>query len=270
MKKVILIFLSFLALTGCTPDEQAKYNEEKAFLGFIRSVYDLKVPINSSNSVDLVLRASNKSSEARTYNVEVISTETDANPLTFSVPATITIPAESYTGTLTVTGTDNNLVDANIKKITIRVTGFDANESFDSDRVVINMVEFCAINPATFVGDFTSSNFYNDGTPTVYEVVAGSAPNTLRIINFFPESPTDKDLVITYNPNDNNRVSFATRALGVNFGNGPVSIRMSTVAANVSSIDACTNKISLWIEYYLPNTNQTYGASGYNEVFTKL
>ena len=69
MKKIIIIFLAFVGVVGCTPDEQVKYSDDKAFLGFVSSVYDLKVPINSTNTVNVVLRASNKVSVARTYNV---------------------------------------------------------------------------------------------------------------------------------------------------------------------------------------------------------
>ena len=267
MKKFILSLVVIAVLASCSADEQATYQDDLAYVGFVSSAVDLKVPINSTSSVDLVLRASNKSNVARTYNVAVIAAQTDANSATYSFPATFSIPADSYTGTLTVTGTDNNLINATIKKLTLKISGFGTNESFDNDKVVINIVEVCPVNSANFPGNFSSANFYNDGISTVYQVVAGTQANTFIIRNFF-EGATSPDLTITYDPS-NNRVSFVPKALGIDFGNGPVSIRVPTSGSNFSSIDGCTGRISLWIEYWLPNTNQTYRAAGYNEIFAK-
>jgi hypothetical protein len=264
MKKIIIIFLAFVGVVGCTPDEQVKYSDDKAFLGFVSSVYDLKVPINSTNTVNVVLRASNKVSVARTYNVEIVASETNANALTYKVPATFTIPADSYTGNLTVTGTDNNLVDSSIKKLTLKVTGFGANESYDKNTVVVNVVEFCAVDLPVFTGSFSSNTWFNG--PNVNDVVAGTAANTLSIVDFFSDSTTAPNFVITYDPANNNRVSFVARYTGVTISQGQIWARMSTNAANVSLVDACTGRISLWIEYYIPGVG-SYGDK--NEVFVK-
>lgn len=264
MKKLILILGVFAALVGCSADEQATYQDSQAFVGFITSSVDLKVPINSSTSVDLVLRASNKSSVARTYNVSVIETETDANIATYSFPATFTIPADSYTGNLTITGTDNNLIDSTIRKITLQVSGFGANESFDNNKAVINMVEFCAVNPVTFSGDFSSNTWW--AGVNVNEVVAGSTANTLSIKDFFSDNAASPDFKITYDPNNNNRVTFTEVFTGYTGAQGPIFARMSTNAANVSSVDACTGRVNLWVNYFIPNVG-SYGDK--NEIFIK-
>jgi hypothetical protein len=265
MKKLILILGVFAALVGCSADEQATYQDSQAFIGFISSSVDLKVPINSSSSVDLVLRASNKSSVARTYNVSLIAAETDANIATYSFPATFTIPAGSYTGNLTITGTDNNLIDSRIRKITLQISGFGANESFDNNKAVINMVEFCAVNPVTFSGNFSSNTWWIGG-PSVNQVVAGSAANTLSIKGFFSDNAARPDFNITYNPNNNNRVTFTEVFTGYTVANGPIWARMSTNAANVSSVDACTGRVNLWVNYFIPNVG-SYGDK--NEIFIK-
>lgn len=268
MKKFILIFAVALGMAGCTADDQATYSDDKAFIAFKSNVYDLKVPINASNSVDLVLQASNKVSTDRTYSVELITSETDANPATYSFPATFTIPANSYTGNLTVTGTDNSLVDANIKKLTLKVSGYGVNESFDSDRVVVNIVEFCAVDLATFSGDFISSTWWAaPSVNNVNEVIAGDTPNSLKIVNFFSDNAVAPDFILTYDPNDNNKVTFADTYTGASITQGQIWARMS-VAPNTSSVDACTGKINLWIKYYIKGTTLEY--SDKNEIFTKL
>lgn len=266
MKKFILILAAFVGLVGCDADEQATYSNDQAFIAFKSNIYDLKVPIDASNTIDLVLQASNKVSTDRTYNVVIVPTETDANPLTYSFPATFTIPANSYTGNLTVTGTDNSLVDANIKKLTLKISGFGANESFDSDKVVVNIVEFCAVDLAVFPGDFISSTWWGDPNQ-VNEVIEGDTPNSLKIVDFFADNAAAPDLILTYDPNDNNKVTFSDVYTGVTTAQGPIYAKMSTVASNISSVDACTGKIKLWVFYYIPNVG-SYGDK--NEIFNKL
>lgn len=266
MKNFIITLLAFVALVGCSAEDQAKYDESQAFVAFKSNLYDLKVPINSSNTVDLVLQASNKVSTARTYNVEIIAAETDANPATYSFPATFTIPADSYTGVLTVTGTDNSLVDANVKKLTLKITGFGGNESFDKDIVVVNIVEFCAVDINAFTGLFNATSWWAGSG--INEIIQGPSANTLAIVDFFDDDAVNPDFVITFDPNNNNKVTFVDRNTGsysaVN--GGFIWARMSAVASNVSSVDACTGRVSLWVNYYIPGV----GAFGdKNEVFVK-
>ncbi|MBC8645415.1 hypothetical protein H9W95_19440 [Flavobacterium lindanitolerans] len=94
------------------------------YVAFEKAAYNLPIPVNSSTSVDIKFVASNKSNVARTYNLTVVAEETNANPLTYSVPATLTIPANSYEGIATITGTDNDLVDFAIKKLVIQCQVF--------------------------------------------------------------------------------------------------------------------------------------------------
>lgn len=267
MKKILIGMLVFAGLVGCSENEQATYSDSKAFVAFQSSVYDLKIPLDASKTIDLVLEASNVVDYDRTYQVAILESETDANPATYSFPSTFTIPAGSYTGVLVVSGVDGGLVDANVKKLTLIVSGFAENESFDTDKVVVNVVEFCPVILDEFLGGFSSTTFWNG--ENVNEVVEGTEPNTLVIEDFFTDDVDNPGFTFTYDPDNNNNIVFEERSTGYfsAANNGFIWIRMSTNSANVSSVDACTGRIGIWVNYYIPGVG-SYGDQ--NEVFVKL
>lgn len=266
MKKILLGFMALTTLIGCSDLEDVKYDDSQAFVAFQRTVYDLKIPLNSTKALDVIFEASNKVDFDRTYQLEIVATETDANPATYTFPSTMTIPANSYTGTLTINGTDGGLVDANVKKLTLRVLGLGDNESTDSDKVIINILEFCPVVVDEFVGDFSSTTFWNG--PGVH-VVSENGENAFVIEDFFTDDAENSGFEFTYDPENNNTISFEERNTGYfsAANGGYIWIRMSTNSANVSSVDACTGKIGIFVNYFIPSVG-SYGDQ--NEVFTKL
>lgn len=265
MKKFLIILIIFIGLVGCSEEEQAKYNDSKAFVSFQSNVYDLKIPLDSSKDLPLVLESSNIVDYDRTYQVSIVDSETDANPATYSLPSTVTIPGGSYTGNLIISGTDGGLVDANVKKLTLTISGFQSNESFDTDKLVINIVEFCPVILDEFLGGFSSETWWNG--PNVNEVIAGAEPNTLEITDFFTDDSVNPNLKFTYDPDNNNAINFVERPTGFVGAQGPIWARISSSPSNVSSVDACTGRIGIWINYFIPDVG-SYGDK--NEVFVKL
>lgn len=267
MKKFLVFILSAVALTSCSDPDGVLYNDSQAYVSFKETVYDLKVPINSSKVLDAEFVASNKVNYDRTYQVTRIDSESDANVATYSFPSTFIIPANSYVGILQITATDGGLIDSNIKKLTLSLSGLADNERTDNNKLVINIFEFCPIILDEFEGDFSSNTWW--AGPGVNYVFAGEGENVLVIENFFGDDAQNPDFVFTFDPEDNNNITFAARNTGFysNANGGYVWARMSTVASNVSSIDACTGKINVWIEYYIPNVG-SWGPQ--LEVFTKL
>lgn len=258
MKKFILSLALIAVLVGCSADEQATYQDDLAYVGFVSSAVDLKVPVNSTGSVDLVLRASNKSSVARTYNVAVIAAQTDANSATYSFPATFTIPADSYTGTLTVTGTDNNLLNASIKKLTLKISGFGANESFDNDKVVINIVEVCPLtNASLYNGNYrVTVDQWQDyalgaTVPVLYDSANGL--NTFRILSTTNTSIINRGvpyMIVTINPATATVVSITSNTI---YNYGPSGT--ATVTAGSGTVNPCTGDMNLRVTW---GTNGTF------------
>jgi hypothetical protein len=267
MKRFLVFILSSVLLVGCSDPEGVLYDDSQAYVSFKETVYDLKVPVNSSKVLDVEFVASNKVSYDRTYQVTRLDEETDANQATYSFPSTFTKPANSYTGVLQITGSDLGLVDSTVKKLTLILSGLAENERTDNNKLVINIFEFCPIVVDEFVGDFSSNTWW--AGPAVNYVFEGDNENVLVIEDFFSDDAENPNFEFTFDPEDNNNITFETRNTGFysNANGGYVWARMSTVASNVSYVDACTGKINVWIEYYIPGVG-TWGPQ--LEVFTKL
>ncbi len=264
MKKLFILLISVASFISCSDPDGVTYNDSSTYLGFQAGTYNLPVNVNSSSTVDIKIVASSKSNVARTFNLSVVTEETDANPLTYSVPATITIPANSYEGVATLTGTDNGLLDFVVKKLVIEVSGLKANESTDTERIVVNIYEVCPLVIDDFVGTFSGNLYYWDNGP--YEIIEGSAPNTLEIVDFFP-NPANPNLVLTYDSNNN--VTFADQSTGFYDDNGGILwLRMSAASVGTSKIDPCTNKITLKVKYHIPSLGGAYPDG--EDVFTKI
>lgn len=248
MKKLFILLISVASFISCSDPDEVTYNDSRTFVGFENTVYNLRVPRDASTVLNVKFASSSVSNVVRTYNVSVITDVSDANPATYSVPATFTIPANERFGTLSITGTDNGLIDATVKKIVLKLSGLGAKETADTDILTVFVYEFCPVVVADIVGLYDSQTWWLDGA-AVNEIVAGPTPNTLTILDFF-DGP-DGDFVITYD--EDNKVTFPTRRTGQLYQGGPdIMIRMSASPTQVSEIDACTGRITLWIDYYVP------------------
>lgn len=264
MKKLFILLISVASFVSCSDPDGVTYNESSTYVAFEKATYNLPIPVNSTASVDVKFVASNKSNVARTYNLTVVADETNANPLTYSVPATLTIPANSFEGIITVTGTDNDLVDFAIKKLVIQVSGLKSNESTDTEKITLNIYEICPLVIADFVGTFSGNLYYWDNGD--FEIIAGSAPNTLEIVDYFP-NPANPNLVLTYDSNYN--VTFADQSTGFYDSNGGILwLRMSAATFGPSTIDPCNNKITLKVKYHIPALGGAYPDG--EDVFTKI
>lgn len=165
-----LFAFSLLFAIGCDDVEPIMYNSSggQTFLSFSSNFYTLPITINSTGTLDVTLNSSTVSSVDRVYDIEVIAEETNANPLTYNLPATVTIPAGSYQGTLTITGQDNGLVDATPEQLVIRISELNG-AAMDSNHVTVDVVEVCPLGD-DFTGTYaitqlTSNLPVNGGQP---------------------------------------------------------------------------------------------------------
>ncbi|WP_447634941.1 hypothetical protein [Flavobacterium microcysteis] len=262
MKKLFILLISVASFISCSDPDEVTYSGNPTFVGFEQNVYNLRVPRDLSLTQDIKFASSSVSSVARTYNVTILSDVSDADPATYSIPTTFTIPANERFGILRVTATDNNLIDATVKKVVLKLSGLGEKETTDSEILSIFIYEFCPIVVSEFSGLFDAETWLRQGGST-HQIDGGTAENTLIIDDFFLDS--NPDFVITYD--DNNKVTFASRKTGRLYQGNDIYARMSTSSAQVSEIDACTGRITLWVEYYVPALNGTFGVM--QEVFQK-
>lgn len=145
------------------------FNGGQTLVDFNASSVDFPVEINSVNfeeSVDVQIDATTLSSQDRTFNVTVIDAESTADAVNYQVPGSVTIPANSYNGILTLTGQDVNL-DTNPTTIVLQIE--DTDDILASDaKTTVNIFQVCPVDDTFFTGDYQMTHlvFNGFGVPT--------------------------------------------------------------------------------------------------------
>ncbi len=154
MKKIIiplLVTLSFI-FHSCSETESPIYDGSQTLVYFDSTSSRLEIVIDESGSIDLTIGASTLSSSDRTVNVSIDEASTTADPAMYSFNSTVTIPANSYTGTLTLNGVDVGLTTAGVT-IGLKIDSIEGGIA--STRLhQITMVEICPIPEDFMVGDY--------------------------------------------------------------------------------------------------------------------
>lgn len=188
MKKTFFKVLALAVLfASCGDADTAVYkgtSSDQTLLSFASPFYSLPIEVNDDGSVDVVLNSSNATDADRTYNVIIVTEETDADPATYNLPGTITIPAGAFQGVLHITGQDADLEDT--KTLTLKLDGVPEDVVFPANKVVIDVQQVCPVDPTKFVGDYLiqETTPYVDG-PTldhgsVVNVSIPAGDNNLR------------------------------------------------------------------------------------------
>lgn len=181
----ILPFFMFVALiSSCEDNEGAVHHEDVnkfSLLSFDQSAYRLNVIIDSTGTLVIPFRASSLSSVDRTYVIELLEERSTANPLTYDLPSTVTIPANQYSGNIVITGQDLDLVDLTPRPFVFQVTGLNEVEFIDNDVITVNVVEVCPL-----YSDFTGNYVVTPITSGLAGVpfAAGSVVSVTQVSEF--------------------------------------------------------------------------------------
>lgn len=159
MKNLLKIFCLAAIVASCDDVEPTVFNGEDptnvTLLSFSNDVYSLPVERDANGATTITFTSSTLSNSDRVYNIEVIAGT--ANAATYNVPATLTIPAGEYLGTMSITGQDNNLVDEEIKNFTIKIPDTNFNgESLGFSEAQVRVYEVCPLL-SEFTGSYTAS-----------------------------------------------------------------------------------------------------------------
>ena len=128
---------------------------DRTLLTLPESSFNLPVVDSESGSIDITINASTISSSDRTFDIELDVDETTANMDAFTLPTSVTIPADSYEGILTVNGTDaGGLLSPDIEKIVFMIGGLSDRTDIDNDTIEVNIFEICPIPDTYMVGDY--------------------------------------------------------------------------------------------------------------------
>ena len=206
MKNFIKLFIACAFLVSCGDFEEVIYDgvngQTLAFFDGTSSA--LEVEINDSNTVELTVGVSTLSTSDRTVSLSADAAST-ADAAMYSFSSTVTIPANQYFGTLTVTGIDAGLT-TDAKTLILNIED-SAGIVGSSTSHTVSIVEICPI-PATFASGMYTLDFVSGGigaagfapalgTGISVELVVGSS-STERTFNAkcypsfgFSNPPTD-------------------------------------------------------------------------------
>jgi hypothetical protein len=107
MKKFIsftILILSVLVFNSCE-DDATPFD----YVGFDAKSFDFGIDIGGENTRDLKVYTTTIASTDRTFNLSVIDEDTTADPESYTIPATVTVPANSNEGTISIIARDINI-----------------------------------------------------------------------------------------------------------------------------------------------------------------
>ncbi|MEX0314087.1 MAG: hypothetical protein AB3N18_07910 [Allomuricauda sp.] len=186
MKKYIVsIILASVLFVSCE-EERVFFNQDQTFVNFTSLNVDLPVVIDATGSTEVTVTLSSASESERTIDLSVVQEETTAGADSYTF-GSIVVPANSYEGTLTIDGVDNN-VTPEAKKL---VLALPENSGFVSDgNLTVNIFQVCPIDETLFTGMYlieqTSAFLAGPSLShnTVVEVTADGLTRSFQTSNF--------------------------------------------------------------------------------------
>ncbi|RKD92787.1 DUF4843 domain-containing protein [Mangrovibacterium diazotrophicum] len=171
MKKLtyILVLLTFGAfLNSCSDDPE--FTKNLNFISFEIQIPTIVVEKEGTTEATVHVYSTQKTGSDRTFSVEVVEDATTANPESYSIPATVTIPANSSVGTITVTAVDNNLGE---DPVTIGLQIADEIGLFTGDPAELTIQKHCELDINEFVGTYSGETMGGWGSTNVVTSLDG-------------------------------------------------------------------------------------------------
>ena len=144
MKKIysiLLIFASLLVLTGCESEDTIPESElGTTHFAFGTQTFDFGVDIAGQNTNDIEVYSAFTTTSDRTLEIMVMTEGTTLEAAAYSVPTSVTIPANSNIGLLSVDISDLNLSPDG----DVLIIGFPASEGeYVADSIVLKISRLC-------------------------------------------------------------------------------------------------------------------------------
>lgn len=158
MKKIILSgFLAIALLASCDRESELRTGSgtSTALASFSTNVINFPVEIDTQNfgaSQDININVSTAASTDRTVDVNIITDNTNADPVNYTLPSSVTIPAGAFNAVLTITGQDTTL-ETTPTQIEIELVSPDSN-TVVGPNATINIFQVCPIPDTYFVGSY--------------------------------------------------------------------------------------------------------------------
>uniref|UniRef100_UPI00404A89F5 hypothetical protein n=1 Tax=Flavobacterium sp. TaxID=239 RepID=UPI00404A89F5 len=186
MKKLILksIFLSFAAfLIGCQEDDKV-FNADGNETAYFFSSSIVSFPVSQdSNSVDVSVGVTTRSSSSRTYSVAVNAEKTTATPDMYSIDnASLVIDANSFNGVMSITSNLDVLPEGETFALVLDLVATNGYPMPSKDQVTISIFKSCPVPATSFVGSYLIAELtpyvdgptLDDGSVVTVTAIAGS------------------------------------------------------------------------------------------------
>jgi hypothetical protein len=143
MKKLTYLFLLLtlsIFTNSCTED--IEFTKNLNFVTFEAAVFEMGVDIGGTKEYEVKVFATQKSGNDRTFNLKVVPETTTASAATYTVPASVTIPAGSTEGVFKVNLTDVNIGDGKVLVLDIE----PQDGLYKGNATKINISQVCPFN----------------------------------------------------------------------------------------------------------------------------
>lgn len=170
IKFLTLFFATAVFLSGCKQNENVQFDtvNGQTIASFQGTNASLPVDINTgAGSVDIQLNVTTSSTTDRSINISVVDAGTTADPAMYSFNSTVTIPAGSYNGTLSINGTSTGLNAGDAKALVLAVSSID-NGTVSTSEHTVNLFLVCPVPEGLYTGSYLIEQIspYIDG-PTL-------------------------------------------------------------------------------------------------------
>lgn len=180
IKYLFLITISILVFNSCADDHE-DVTTNLNFVTFANNSLKLVVNKNESNNIDVTLFTTKVSGSDRTISIYTDLDLTSADPSSYTIPTSVTIPANTNAGIFNI-----NVEDINISESGERiVVNFDTQDGlYMGDALTLDVALYCPLNINDFLGDYiiTEAGYGDYGTTITLDP---DVPNRIWVTNFW-------------------------------------------------------------------------------------
>ena len=150
IKLIAYLFIAICTLNSCTDEAEPKGTN---FVTFESDSYSFGVDIDGENTNGIKVYAGSIMTTARTFDLSIITEATTLDAAAYAAPTSVTIPANSNVGEISMTISDVNISPAG-ETLTMALVSKDG--VFVGGNITLNVKQVCPTNPGTLQIAFDS------------------------------------------------------------------------------------------------------------------
>lgn len=181
MKKYIYLFLASIAMISFSSCEEDSVKAlDTSFASFVSNTMDINIEAGAEISKEIKIYTTNITNFERTFNI-IVSSETTIGPDSYNVPSSITVPANTNVGVITISITEIDFSDSG-EKLVLRLE--ETSDTLTGKGVTFDIKKFCSFNINDFLGSYiiTEGGYGDYGTTITLDP---DVANRILVSNFW-------------------------------------------------------------------------------------